>query len=224
MLVIPVIDLKDGLAVHAVRGKRAQYAPLDCPLCRSADPYDLVDAYLALHHFPRIYIADLNALANQSANHLELLRDLVKYRPQVEFWVDAGLAGLRDKAWRPVVGTESIADPVQWQQLCKPRRAVLSLDFRDGMLIGPQDWQHTPPDCDDLIIMELDRVGSGVGPDLTRLPKLRSRLPEVRLYAAGGVRNAGDLRQLAELGFSGALVATALQQGWLKPADLAPGA
>jgi phosphoribosylformimino-5-aminoimidazole carboxamide ribotide isomerase len=181
----------------------------------------LLDAYLAIHRFPRIYIADLNALAGHGTDHLEMLQGIVIYQPEIEFWVDAGLSGLQSTtAWRPVVGTESIDDPAQWQQICRPRNAVLSLDYRNGKLIGPSAWQHTPPACDDLIIMELDRVGSGTGPGLARAQMFRRKLTNLRVYAAGGVRNSTDLNRLAALGFNGVLVATALQQGWLQSADL----
>ena len=45
--------------------------------------------------------------------------------------------------------------------------------------------------------MTLARVGSGGGPDLDRLRALRRMAPGKRLYAAGGVRGADDLHDLA---------------------------
>ena len=43
--VIPVLDVKDGLAVHAVGGQRSHYRPVRSLLHPSADPLDLARAY-----------------------------------------------------------------------------------------------------------------------------------------------------------------------------------
>ena len=59
-------------------------------------------------------------------------------------------------------------------------------------------------------------VGMGSGPDLERLSTLRRQAPaRCRLYAAGGLRDKGDLAALAEIGVSGILVASALHDGRL---------
>ncbi len=38
--VIPVLDLKDGVVVHARGGKRADYRPLETPFGTANDPLD----------------------------------------------------------------------------------------------------------------------------------------------------------------------------------------
>src|SRR5205814_967682 len=43
--------------------------------------------------------------------------------------------------------------------------------------------------------------------------KLRDMYPDLRLITGGGVRDAGDVRRLAELGVDGVLVASALHDG-----------
>ena len=62
-------------------------------------------------------------------------------------------------------------------------------------------------------MLDLARVGSGEGPDVTLLGELHARFPDVELLAGGGVRHAADLRALAGAGAAGALVATALHGG-----------
>ena len=44
MRVIPVIDLKGGAAVHAVRGERERYRPLDSTLAAGSDPVEVARA------------------------------------------------------------------------------------------------------------------------------------------------------------------------------------
>jgi phosphoribosylformimino-5-aminoimidazole carboxamide ribotide isomerase len=69
--------------------------------------------------------------------------------------------------------------------------------------------------------MTLARVGSGAGPDTARIAEIRARAPGRSIYAAGGVRDAGDLAALQQLGVAGALVATSLHDGRLSGADIA---
>ena len=65
--------------------------------------------------------------------------------------------------------------------------------------------------------MTLNNVGSNAGPDIARLQALQqlnlARKKPANLFAAGGVRNMGDLLALEQLGMSGALVASALHNG-----------
>ena len=62
MDVIPVIDVRHGLAVAAVRGQRADYRPLVTPLAAGSDPADVARGYAgavylsgALRRRPRRY-------------------------------------------------------------------------------------------------------------------------------------------------------------------------
>ncbi|MGQ0656986.1 MAG: HisA/HisF-related TIM barrel protein [Chromatiales bacterium] len=49
---------------------------------------------------------------------------------------------------------------------------------------------------------------------------IRTAAADRRIYAAGGVRNAGDLAALKAMDVAGALLATALHEGALTAADL----
>jgi len=69
--------------------------------------------------------------------------------------------------------------------------------------------------------MTLARVGSGAGPDLARIAAIRARAGPRKLYAAGGIRGAADLADLARAGVAGALVASCLHNGALTGRDIA---
>lgn len=104
--------------------------------------------------------------------------------------------------------------------------AILSIDFRGETFIGPPALRDDPATWpDDVIAMTLARVGSGAGPDFETLSGLRDRAGaagrDVRIWAAGGVRDLADMARLASDGISGALVATALHDGRLDTAALA---
>jgi phosphoribosylformimino-5-aminoimidazole carboxamide ribotide isomerase len=72
-----------------------------------------------------------------------------------------------------------------------------------------------------VIVLDLARVGTGAGPDLAVIERVRESTPNVTLLAGGGVRGLADLRRLADAGCDAALVATALQTGALQAADVA---
>ncbi len=224
MKLIPVIDLKGGLVVAARLGERRRYAPIASPLCPAAEPAAVAAALLGLHPFAILYIADLDAIGG-GTGHLEVVERLHRQHPRVSLWVDRGLTDLARLARvaRPVIGSESIADLDQWADLkARLDAPVLSLDYRADQFLGPAGLDRRPDLWPtDLILMTLARVGSGQGPDLDRLGALRRLAPGHRVYAAGGVRDAADLRQLRALGVAGALVSTALHQGRIGPGDLA---
>jgi len=227
--VVPVIDLREGGVVHARRGDRDRYPPLRSSLCAGNDPVAVVGGLLRLHPFPVVYAADLDAIQGNGDNLPALARLKAAY-PDVGFWVDAGFrtadavrgfvaSGLGDA----VLVSESLdglaplatlkADPA-WD------RVILSLDFRDRF-VGPPDLPNRPDLWPRRIIaMTLARVGSGEGPDWNRLAEIGRIKPQARLFAAGGVRNGGDLRDLAARGSAGALVATALHDGRIGGAEL----
>lgn len=229
--IVPVIDLRSGIVVHARRGERGRYAALRSTLCAGSGPEAVVGGLLGLHPFPVIYAADLDAIEGTGDNRAVLVR-LAAAFPQVRFWLDTGLrdAGFRDaeEVGDAVIGSESldgIGDGIGPLAALKDGpawpRTVLSLDFRDGFL-GPPELLERPDLWPRRVIaMTLARVGSGEGPDWGRLDALRRAAPQAALFAAGGVRDGGDLRELAARGCAGALVATALHDGRIGPADLA---
>ena len=60
--VIPVIDLLNGRAVHAVGGRRAHYQPIQSILHASSDPIPLARALRDSLGLQTLYLADLDAI------------------------------------------------------------------------------------------------------------------------------------------------------------------
>jgi phosphoribosylformimino-5-aminoimidazole carboxamide ribotide isomerase len=218
--IIPVIDLMGGIVVHARRGDRQNYRPLQSPLCSGSLAGDVVAGYLNIHPFRTIYIADLDAIMGQGDSG-PVIAQLRRQFPALRFWVDNGLAGAAEcRAWLQqgygdlVLGSEAQGDASTLDDLAAERsadRLVLSLDFKDGRFLGPEALRDQtylwPPR---IIAMTLSRVGSDTGPDFNLLDQLRTQAPAKKLFAAGGVRGGEDLVQLDRKGISGVLVASAL--------------
>jgi phosphoribosylformimino-5-aminoimidazole carboxamide ribotide isomerase len=216
--VLPVVDLRRGLVVHARAGARERYAPLSgSVLCASARPQDVINGFLALYPFRDIYLADLDAIAGEPAQ-TALIKALEAQFPDVTFWLDAGFAteeGVRshlaEMRGRCVLGSESQRDRSLVARFRTHERIVLSLDHRGDERLGPPEL-FTEPSLwpQRVIVMTLGRVGTGAGPDSERLSAVRAAAPDRLVYAAGGIRGEADLDALKRSGYAGALVATAL--------------
>ena len=228
MEIIPVVDLKDARAVGASRGERDRYRPLSCPLCRGGDPLELVTAYLQVYPFRTLYVADVDAIRGHADND-SVIRRIRHSWPTLNLWIAAGLHGTRDAALQsvsglgtPVFGTESLRTWDAFAPTWERSNSVLSLDYRTGRLIGPpQIWHHPQSWPSRIIVMTLNRIGSGTGPDFPLLERVLAHSHATRVYAAGGVRDPADLARLAAIGVSGALVATALHDGRLDGGTIA---
>ena len=229
MDVIPVIDVRHGMAVAAVRGQRADYRPLVTPLAAGSGPADVARDYAALFTFPVLYVADLDGIEGRGRN-VDLPGSLAEAVPNARLWIDDGTP-MRGAAVRIseeqnatlVIGTESLGGDhdVAALRVLPPDRYVLSLDFKgdrfDGpqtVLDEPQHWPHA------VIVMTLARVGSNQGPATTFISEIVARADGRRIYAAGGVRNRADIEALHAVGASGVLIATALHAGTIKAGDL----
>lgn len=224
MQLIPVVDLKGGIVVHARRGARDTYAPLASPLCASPAAVDVVAGFLALAPFRTVYIADIDAITHMGEN-AAVVAGLRRAFPELELWVDAGEAtpaAVRARAAAglgvSVVGTESLADAEAARRVLR-EDVILSLDHDGDGPLGPRavhaDASLWP---ERVIAMTLARVGAGEGPDLEALARIAARRPDSPLFAAGGVRGPEDLEALATAGAAGVLVATALHAGRISPA------
>ena len=229
MDIIPVLDVARGQVVHAVEGKRTAYRPIETPLANSTEPADLARGLRALFPFRKIYVADLDGIEGRGRN-TRLVTSLSQVLPHTEIWIDAG-TGSRGAARAVlaapiatlVVGSESLENARVWHDIVAeaPLRTVLSLDFRGSEFMGPEALLDDPTLWPArVIVMTLDRVGSGGGPDVARLQQIASRAGSRRVYAAGGIRNRADLDRIRAAGAAGALVASALHAQKITAGDL----
>ena len=230
MRVIPVIDLKGGLAVHAVRGDRERYRPLRSRIAEGSDAVDLTRGVRERFGLDEVYVADLDAIRGGPGSPHVVAALAREGRVMVDAGTEAAPAVARLLELgvaRVVIGTESLPGAEAFRRLrveLPDAPLVLSLDLRGGRLVSPDPElsgltaiEALAPFAEagarEAIVLDLTRVGSGEGPDATLMGELHARFPEVELLAGGGVRDAADLRALAGAGTSGALVATALHRG-----------
>ena len=237
MRVIPVIDLKGGIAVHAVRGQRHLYEPLRGTLVDSPDALAVARAFKTRLGLDELYVADLDAIEAGRSPHCAV----AVLAREARVILDAGtgdaaaaraVVGLGVDG--VVVGTETLSDVDALGRIrasLGDARVVLSLDLRAGRTLSrapalrnlePAEALRrlTASGVHEVLVLDLARVGTGAGPDVDLLGDLHRRFPQLRLLAGGGVRDADDLRALRAQGAAGALVATALHTGAIGPDEL----
>ena len=212
MKIIPVIDLKEGVVVHARQGQRDHYQPINSPLCQSSDIYEVIKAFLLIYDFDTFYIADLNAITLQG-NHDALIKDVLTSCPHLQFWVDKGFQRRTHypKNYFPVLGSECYGEEDILEIEAFNKHFILSLDYSDSEALGAKNLFFKPdlwPES--IIIMTLNRVGSHQGPDLIKLQDYYDKYPHKNFIAAGGIRDIKDLLALKQIGVQYALVASAL--------------
>jgi phosphoribosylformimino-5-aminoimidazole carboxamide ribotide isomerase len=188
---------------------------------------------MRLHAFEVIYIADLDAILDQG-DHEKVLKSIHYRHPKLRVWLDAGIKDASciarrrqaDNREHLVIASESLSDIGVLRRLDTHAAAlepytVLSLDFHGQTLVGATSLFDAPSVWPErVIIMALASVGSLAGPNLNFLRRVVAIKPSTTWYAGGGIRHADDLRDLADIGVSGALVASALHDGAIDASTL----
>ena len=217
MQIIPVIDLFNGVVVHAKRGERQHYQPIQSLLTTANNPLDIVAALLAVYPFQQLYIADLNAIQQQHDN-FHHISAISQHFPQLKLWIDAGVNKKLEQFMlhsNVILGSENFSDVESYLSFKKPfhDNFVLSLDFMSNGFQGPTELlsnvKYWPQE---VIVMSLANVGTSLGVNDKILNKIIQLACGKNVYAAGGVRGLEDLIILKNMGAHGALIASALHQ------------
>ena len=241
MRLIPVIDLLKGQAVHAVRGERNNYQPVKSVLTDTADPADLARAYRERLGLDELYIADLDAIQGFSGTaNRDFISSLARSR-QTRVILDSGITDARAaRRWldagisKAVIGSETLLAVSALKEIpgmIDRDRLIFSLDMRAGKTVSdcPALSAMSPIEAlqelhsagwQEVLLLDLDRVGTGGGIGMPLLVEARSQFPGLSLLAGGGIAGPEQLFELKSLGFAGVLVATVLHNGTIDARQL----
>jgi phosphoribosylformimino-5-aminoimidazole carboxamide ribotide isomerase len=225
MEIIPVIDVLKGQVVQATGGSRLAYPPLKSQLTSHIDMIGVVADLLAFHPFQTCYIADLDAIMGGGFDP-GVYQQLANHFPALTIWLDAGIKTLSDwqvvtkiRGVNAIIGSETLQDKSLLENQQVREHSILSLDCRAGELLGEAYLPARTYWSDKVIVMSLDVIGAGGGPDIGLLTSLREP-GEQEWVMAGGVRDADDLLMLYRQGVSGVLIASALHSGAIQKHQL----
>ena len=235
MRIIPVIDILNGIAVHAIKGKRSQYRPLKSVLCNSTDPLDVAKCFDEMG-FSELYIADLNSIMKNGSNGSIIKR--IFSNTNLKVIIDNGLTDskkvkqmLSFGASKVIIGTESIFDINDVRKLTEElkNQIIISLDLKKNKVLSKDN--HLSEDkisalkqienfgAREIILLDLNKVGSQEGLDFDYI-KTAFNISNSKILVGGGVRNLDDIKKVYEIGLDGVLIATGLHLGKIKYRDI----
>ena len=221
MRCIFVLDILNGAVVHAVRGERNRYEPI-AGYSKIVSSSEVLDILQDLH--PReVYVADLDQITGRGEN-LEIIE---KISAMAKTMADTGASKASDldrlpASVCPILGTETASLRLM-EELSMQREIVVSLDMKNRKVLAREASlaAQTPLQflqrlnqlpLAGVILLELNLVGTSSGLDRAFLEQAMT-VSDHPLILGGGVKDEEDLRALEEMGFSGALVATAVHNG-----------
>lgn len=220
MRCIFVLDVFNGAVVHAVRGERSLYEPIDrhSRIVSTSDPLGVLQEIKP----KEVYVADLNLLTGSGEN-LKLIKAISRVARTM---ADIGISLTDDMDYlpggvTPVLGTETASMKLM-EEAAYVRDVVVSIDMKNRKVLSRDPESMIEPldiirrlngfPIDGVILLELDRVGTSIGLDREFLEKAVS-VSDHPLILGGGVKGPEDLQTLDDLGFCGALVATSVHEG-----------
>ena len=212
-LLVGVIDLKSGRAVHAVGGHRAAYRPLGSVFpdtVGTSDP-ESVARLLLDRGAEALYVADLDALAGSPPNTAAIAAIA---SCGVAVWLDAGVQPFAVPAGVHRIAAMEATAPFKPTPL-----PVFGLDLHAGLLAS--GWGNDPVTVakwavvqgyEAIVLVDTAAVG---GDRLTIVDVCAAitAAVDVPLLAGGGVRTASDLSALSMC--DGVLIGSALYRNEL---------
>lgn len=219
MRIIGVLDVRGGVAVHAVGGRRELYHPALSVLCPGSRPLDLARAMRDRLGLEELYLADLDAITGGFPD-VPLYESLA--REGFRLLIDCGIRRARGPVgpWRLVAGLETLAGPEVLHE-----GLLFSLDLKAGEPLAGPGWprrsrailaEAVRRGVRSVVLLDLARVGTGKGTGTEGLCAwARREWPALEIIVGGGVSGPADLARLQTAGADAVLVASALHDGRL---------
>jgi 1-(5-phosphoribosyl)-5-[(5-phosphoribosylamino)methylideneamino] imidazole-4-carboxamide isomerase/N-(5'phosphoribosyl)anthranilate isomerase len=223
VILLPAVDVADGVAVRLVRGEAGTETAYGDPLAAARAWQDAGAEW--------VHLVDLDAAFGRGSNR-DLLRDVVgqlDVRVELSGGIrdDASLdAALATGAARVNVGTAALEDP-DWVRRAIDRvgdRIAVGLDVR-GTTLAARGWTQEGGElfevlarldddgCARYVVTDVGRDGTMTGPNLDLLRSVTAATARP-VVASGGVATLDDLRAIAAVpGVEGAIVGKALYAG-----------
>jgi phosphoribosylformimino-5-aminoimidazole carboxamide ribotide isomerase len=240
--VIPVLDIMNGQAVHAVAGRRAYYRPIQSVLHASSEPIPLARALRESLGLKTIYLADLDAIEGHLPR-LDIYRKIID--SGVHLWIDCGVHDIESVAplldfdqsmCTIIAGLESVQGPQALAEIVKKvggGRIIFSLDLFEGhpRIAAPANWTTGDPrelaraaiECGvrRMLILDLARVGTSRGPGTNSLiSQIRAGHPSVMVSVGGGISRIEEVVELRNAGAPAILVGSAIHDGRIGSREL----
>ena len=225
---VPVLDLKDNVAVSGKSGLRDTYTPLQTVFAPSANPIEIANG-LSINGADELYIADLDLIESKGHN----IHEVKMANTILPVMLDAGVKDFEsfsfflDYAYKIIVPTETMKSIDEIKKIFEKypkERIVVSVDVKDNELcsknldISLTEFKEVLKELDpnEIILLDISSVGTQKGYNQELLNEF-SDLKD-KLIIGGGLTNK-SLGELEKLGIKKVLVGTALHSGEMKLID-----
>lgn len=219
-MIIPVLDLKNGIAVSGKSGQRETYKPLETVFHKSSSPEEIAKS-LSNAGAGRLYIADLDSIENRKSN-FDVIKEVNKHIPVT---LDSGAKDIFDVkkaleiADKVIIATETLKDMDDLRDIFSnfdKDRLVISIDIKDGEIFSKyldMDLKKIITQIEKLnpkevILLDISQVGTEKGANYEFIKKF-IKLP---LIIGGGITSS-DISKLEKMGINKFLVGSALHNG-----------
>lgn len=231
MYIIPAIDLIDGKCVRLIQGQYDRQIIYENDPVKQAKEFHSAGATW-------LHIVDLDGAKIGKLVNTNLISSIVALG---QLRVEVG-GGVRDEASikqllnigieRIIIGTKAVSD-FEW--FCEmahkfKSKIALGLDAR-GFKLATHGWTQDSPQpliefatnaaklpLAAIIYTDITKDGMMTGPNLQRTKALIDAV-DLPVIASGGISTIDDIKKLAELGVTAAIIGRSLYEGKLKLSD-----
>jgi phosphoribosylformimino-5-aminoimidazole carboxamide ribotide isomerase len=226
MLIIPAIDMKDGLCVRLLQGKKEEVTAY------SNDPAEVAKRWVR-EGAELIHLVDLDGAFTGNQKNYE---SIIKIRKAVDVELELG-GGIRDMERidllidaglnRVILGTVAVEKPELVEAACAkyPGRVIVGIDAKNGK-VAVKGWvEVTTADAKALafamerkgasgiIYTDISRDGMMTGPNIPAMREMVDAL-SIPVIASGGVSKTEDIKSLMNIeGLWGIITGKALYEG-----------
>ncbi len=228
MLIIPAIDLKDGVCVRLQQGRKDAVTVYSRNAAETAKKWESMGAKV-------LHVVDLDGAFTGSQKNLDKIMEI---RKSVKMIIEVG-GGIRDIVTadrllsagidRVIIGTSAIEDPSFCMEACRqfPGKVFIGIDAKDGR-VAVKGWEEVSSiDAFELaervetigvggiIYTDISRDGMLTGPNIPALEKM-AKTVIIPVIASGGIATIEDVRNLLKIpNLWGAITGKAIYSGSL---------
>lgn len=228
MLIIPAIDLKDGVCVRLQQGRKDAVTVYSRDAAGTAKKWEGMGARV-------LHVVDLDGAFSGSQQNLNKIMEI---RRSVKMTIEVG-GGIRNITVvdrlisagidRVIIGTAAIEDPSFVMDACSkfPGRIFIGIDAKDGK-VAVKGWEEVSSiDAKELakrvetvgiagiIYTDIARDGMLTGPNIPALEDM-VRTVKIPVIASGGIATIDDIKALLEIkDLWGAITGKAIYSGSL---------
>ncbi len=228
MLIIPAIDLKDGLCVRLLQGRKEDATVYSDDPAATALRWEAYGAKL-------LHVVDLDGAFTGSQKNFEGIK---KIREAVKMDIEVG-GGIRDLEKidklistginRVILGTIAVEKPDIVKEACKKYhgQVLVGIDAKNGF-VAVKGWVEVTQEkaknlalkmqeygAAGIIYTDISKDGMMVGPNIEATQEMVETL-DIPVIASGGISSINDIKNLLRIkGVWGAITGKALYSGAL---------